>query len=156
MLRQKESIEYVHLSENIPGNDVESSPWQLKYQGLGLKKIELTLLELDSTILVLSSIFQKFSEQLFFTAYVVDSFCRKVFISDFSAISYYFLVLDPYINRSSSEIMFVCLFLVPSVYSAVPRSIFILLNGYENPNIEPTFFRARLVKSPQTRLGSTF
>ena len=29
------------MSKNIPGNDVESSPWQLKYHAVGMKKSNL-------------------------------------------------------------------------------------------------------------------
>ena len=40
--------------------------------------------------------------------------------------------------------------------SVVPRRIFVPLNRYGRPKIEPKFFRARFVKRPQTRLGIAF
>ena len=40
--------------------------------------------------------------------------------------------------------------------SVVPRYIFVTLNQYGCPKIEPKFSRARIVKRLQTRLENTF
>ena len=43
-----------------------------------------------------------------------------------------------------------------NVIIAIAKRIFVPLNRYRCPNIEPKFFRTRSVKRPYTRLGSEF
>ena len=59
-------------------------------------------------------------------------------------------------NSSSSCSNRIIVFIVIIIWwhtSVVPRHIFILLKWCDYLNMEPTFFRARLVKIPKTNLG---